>query len=199
MFDAENGLQVFHQLIGSITDPVVQMYRIASLANLDIEKEQEVLAAPTTLALMEKVHEVLLHEKNVNEVRREIAETAKHDIDKQQREHLLRQQKRAIEQALGEEGGGSEETAELREQLDESKPARSGAEGSRSRTEAAWPHVGECGRLSGRAQLSRADRRTAVEHAHRGRAGSASTRRKCSTKITTVSKTSKTGSSKASR
>ncbi len=117
MFDAENGLQVFHQLIGSITDPVVQMYRIASLANLDIEKEQEVLAAPTTLALMEKVHDVLLHEKNVNEVRREIAETAKHDIDKQQREHLLRQQKRAIEQALGEEGGGSEETVELREQL----------------------------------------------------------------------------------
>jgi len=117
MFDAENGLQVFHQLIGSITDPVVQMYRIASLANLDIEKEQEVLAASTTLALMEKVHEILLHEKNVNEVRREIAETAKHDIDKQQREHLLRQQKRAIEQALGEEGGGSEETAELREQL----------------------------------------------------------------------------------
>src|SRR5262249_30675312 len=77
MFDAENGLQVFQQLIGSIADPVVQMYRIASLANLDIEKEQEVLAAPTTLALMEKVHEVLLHEKNVNEVRREIAETAK--------------------------------------------------------------------------------------------------------------------------
>src|SRR5512147_240372 len=28
MFDSENGLQVFHQLIGSITDPVVQMYRI---------------------------------------------------------------------------------------------------------------------------------------------------------------------------
>jgi ATP-dependent Lon protease len=117
MFDSENGLQVFHQLIGSITDPVVQMYRIASLANLSIEKEQEVLAAPTTLALMEKVHDVLLHEKNVNEVRREIAESAKHDIDKQQREHVLRQQKRAIEQALGEEGGGSEETAELREQL----------------------------------------------------------------------------------
>jgi ATP-dependent Lon protease len=121
LFDAENGLQVFQQLIGSITDPIVQMYRIASLANLDVEKEQEVLAAPTTLALMEKIHDILLHEKSVNEVRREIAETAKHDIDKQQREHLLRQQKRAIEQALGEESGGSEETAELREQLAKAK------------------------------------------------------------------------------
>jgi ATP-dependent Lon protease len=122
IFDAENGLQVFQQLIGPITDPVVQMYRIASLVpNVDIEKEQEVLSAPTTLALMEKMHDILLHEKNVNEVRREIAESAKHDIDKQQREHLLRQQKRAIEQALGEEGGGSEETAELREQLAKAK------------------------------------------------------------------------------
>jgi ATP-dependent Lon protease len=117
LFDADNGVQVFQQLIGSITNPVVQMYRIASLAQLDVEKEQEVLAAPTVLALMEKVHEILLHEKTVNEVRREIADSAKHDIDRQQREHLLRQQKRAIEQALGEEGGHSEEIAELREQL----------------------------------------------------------------------------------
>jgi len=118
LFDAENGLQVFHQMIGSITDPIVQMYRIASVATQnDVDKEQEVLAAATTLALMEKVHDILLHEKTVSEVRREIADTAKHDIDRQQREHLLRQQKRAIEQALGEEGGGSEEIVELREQL----------------------------------------------------------------------------------
>jgi len=117
LFDAENGLQVFQQLIGSITDPVIQMYRMASVANLDVEREQEVLGAPTTLALMEKLHEVLLHELTVNEVRREIAEAAKHDIDKQQREHLLRQQKRAIEQALGEDGSAGEEVAELKEQL----------------------------------------------------------------------------------
>src|SRR5262249_47824014 len=50
LFDAENGLQVFHQMIGSITDPVVQMYRIASIATQnDVDKEQEVLAAGTTL------------------------------------------------------------------------------------------------------------------------------------------------------
>ncbi len=117
IFDAENGPQMFQQLIGTIADPVIQMYRMASLANLDVEREQEVLSAPTTLALMEKLHEILLHETTVNEVRREIAEQAKHDIDKQQREHLLRQQKRAIEQALGEDASASEEVAELKEQL----------------------------------------------------------------------------------
>ena len=117
LFDTENGPQMFQQLIGTISDPVIQMYRMASLANLDVEREQEVLAADTTLALMEKIHEILLHESTVNEVRREIAEQAKHDIDKQQREHLLRQQKRAIETALGEDASASEEIAELKEQL----------------------------------------------------------------------------------
>ena len=117
LYDAENGQQVFQQLIGSITDPVVQMYRMASVANLDVEREQDVLAAPTTLALMEKIHEILQHELSVNEVRREIADQAKQDMDKQQREHLLRQQKRAIEQALGEDGGATEEVAELKAQL----------------------------------------------------------------------------------
>jgi len=117
LFDAENGQQVFQQLIGTIADPVVQMYRMASVANLDVEREQDILAAPSTLALMEKIHEILQHELSVNQVRREIADQAKQDMDKQQREHLLRQQKRAIEQALGEDGGASEEVAELKSQL----------------------------------------------------------------------------------
>jgi ATP-dependent Lon protease len=101
LFDPDNGEQVFQQLIGNIDDPIVQMYRIASLANLDVEREQELLAADSCLGLMEKLHEILGRELNVNELRREIAEQAKLDMEKQQREHLLRQQKRAIEDALG--------------------------------------------------------------------------------------------------
>ena len=164
MFDAENGLQVFQQLIGSITDPVVQMYRIASLANLDIEKEQEVLAAPTTLALMEKVHDILLHEKNVNEVRREIAETG----ETRHRQAATRTPVAAAEArhrtSVGRRRRRQRRNRRTARTARESESARSGAEGSRSRTEAARPHVGERGRLSGRAQLSRIDRRVAVEY-----------------------------------
>jgi ATP-dependent Lon protease len=119
LFDPENGEQVFGQLIGSISDPVVQMYRMASLANLDLEHEQSILDADTTLILLQRLHETLNRELSVNELRREIAEQAKQDIDKQQREHLLRHQKRAIEQALGESDGNGEDLAELREQLKE--------------------------------------------------------------------------------
>jgi ATP-dependent Lon protease len=102
LLDTENGDQIYHQLVGSITNPITQMYRIASLANLSVEQRQSVLDASTTLDLMNALHEILLHELQVTELRRQIAEQARGDLDQQQREHVLRQQKRAIEHALGE-------------------------------------------------------------------------------------------------
>ena len=120
LYGGDDGDQIFQQLIGSINDPITQMYRIANLANITLEKEQAVLECESTKALMERVHDILRHESQVSELRRQIAEQARDDIDKQQREHLLRQQKRAIEQALGE-SGEDEDVAELRQQLEEAQ------------------------------------------------------------------------------
>ncbi len=120
LYDGDNGTQIYQQLVGHITDPVVQMYRIASLANLTIEQQQETLECDSTLHLMQAVNGLLSHELRVTELRREIAEQARDDIEKQQREHVLRQQKQAIEDALGE-GGEDEEVAELRRQIEEAK------------------------------------------------------------------------------
>ena len=120
LFDGENGKQIYQQLVGHITNPVVQMYRIASLANLGVEEQQATLECETTLALMQKVNSILTHELRVTELRREIAEQARDDIEKQQREHVLRQQKQAIEEALGE-GSEDEDIAELRADLKEAK------------------------------------------------------------------------------
>ncbi len=117
LFDRDNGGQIYQQLVGSLPDPITQMYRIASLANLELSTEQEVLECDSTLALMRKLHEVLNHELQVTELRRQIAEQAREDMDQQQREHVLRQQKRAIEQALGE-GDDDEEVRELKADLD---------------------------------------------------------------------------------
>ncbi len=117
LMDSENGDQIYQQLIGTLPDPVVQMYRIANLANLTVEQQQAVLAADDVRTLMEAVHGILTHEQQVAEVRRQIAEQARDDMEAQQREHVLRQQKRAIEHALGE----SEEDpdiAELKADLD---------------------------------------------------------------------------------
>ena len=120
LYDSENGGQIYQQLIGSIADPVTQMYRIASLANLELAQEQAVLACNSTRELMETVHELLQHEQQVTELRRQIAEQAREDMDQQQREHVLRQQKRAIEVALGE-GDDDEDIAELRQQLKDAR------------------------------------------------------------------------------
>ena len=121
IFDSDNGAQMYQQLVGSIPDPITQMYRIASLANAaSLEQQQQVLAAATPLALMELLHKLLRHEMQVTELRQEIAEQAHHDIEQQQREHVLRQQKRAIEQALGEEHD-DEDIAELKGQLEDAK------------------------------------------------------------------------------
>ncbi|MEE4282010.1 MAG: LON peptidase substrate-binding domain-containing protein, partial [Pseudomonadales bacterium] len=104
LYDSENGAQMYQQLVGHLKDPVIQMYRIASLANLSLEHEQAILDCQSTLALMQQVNGVLSHELRVTELRREIAEQARDDIEQQQREHVLRQQKQAIEHALGENG-----------------------------------------------------------------------------------------------
>ncbi len=120
LYGGGDGDQIYQQLIGSINDPITQMYRIANLANITLEQEQAVLECESTKELMERVHEILRHEVQVSELRRQIAEQARDDIDQQQREHLLRQQKRAIEQALGE-AGEDDDIAELRSQLLEAK------------------------------------------------------------------------------
>ncbi|MEM7079408.1 MAG: endopeptidase La [Pseudomonadota bacterium] len=116
LYDGDNGQQIYQQLIGHIKDPIIQMYRIASLANLNVDQEQSVLEADTSIDLLRLINGILTHELRVTELRREIAEQARDDIEKQQREHVLRQQKQAIEDALGE-GGEDEDVSELRNQL----------------------------------------------------------------------------------
>jgi ATP-dependent Lon protease len=121
LFDQENGSQIYQQLVGSLPDPISQMYRIASLANLELAQEQEVLECNTTRALMEELHKILRHERKVTELRRQIAEQTQEDMETQQREHLLRQQKRAIEHALGE-NDADEDIAELKAALEQARP-----------------------------------------------------------------------------
>lgn len=119
LYDTENGEQIFRQLIASITNPIAQMYRVASLANLTVTAEQEVLEQGNALALMEKIQSILVHEESVTQLRRQIAEKAGSDLEQQQREHVLRQQKSVIESALGE--SEEDDLAELKTLLEEAQ------------------------------------------------------------------------------
>ncbi|TVS16472.1 MAG: endopeptidase La [Gammaproteobacteria bacterium] len=115
VIDPRGGDQMFQQLVLSIRDPLAQHYRMASLANLDMARQQSVLEADSLVDVLKIMHEVLGHELEVNRLRREIADKASHDIERQQREAMLRQQKQTIEEALGDHDGDDLEM--LREQL----------------------------------------------------------------------------------
>ena len=118
LLDSENGDQIFAQFMGAHDNNVTRMYRIASFAqqSIELEDQQKILAIDSTTELLELMLEKLSHQASVMKLRHEIASKSRKDIDKQQREQMLRQQKRAIEQALGEDEG-DEDLAEIKEQL----------------------------------------------------------------------------------
>ena len=77
-------------------DPLQLAFMIGSLMNLDAGKEQSLLETPTRLEGLRMVHGWLSHEVDVLELRNKIANEARSEMSKEQREYVLRQQKRAI-------------------------------------------------------------------------------------------------------
>ncbi len=107
-------------------DPVTFAYRVASLLNITAEAEQTLLEAQTCADLLRKVFAALSHEIQILTLRNKIASDAQAEMGKTQREYILRQQLKAIQQELGEgeddEGGFAEikariEKAELPEHV----------------------------------------------------------------------------------
>ena len=64
------------------------------------------------------MHRYLMHEVQVLELRNKITTEARTEMSKEQKDYLLRQQMRAIQQELGEKGGEQAEAQQLRERLE---------------------------------------------------------------------------------
>ena len=86
--------------------------------SLDLEKEQKLLESDTRSDALRLMHTYLSHEVQVLELRNKINNDARTEMNKEQREYLLRQQMRAIQQELGEKGGEQAEVEQLREKLE---------------------------------------------------------------------------------
>lgn len=109
--------QVFKQFVGQYKNPITQMYRLATFAQqMTFKQAQEILEIDSTDKLMSFILTILKNEYSVTQLQREIQTQAREGLEQQQREHMLRQQKRAIEQALGEDEN-DDEIAELKEEL----------------------------------------------------------------------------------
>src|SRR4051812_22866548 len=100
-------------------EPVRLAYFLASILNLGSEQEQRMLEANTADELLRLAHTYLTRELEILQLRTKIASEAQSEMNKAQRDYVLRQQLKAIQKELGEdESGEAAEAAQLRERLD---------------------------------------------------------------------------------
>ncbi|HXF94372.1 MAG TPA: endopeptidase La [Nitrospiraceae bacterium] len=100
-------------------DPVALAYRIASFLNLTVEGEQQLLEAQTRADLLRGLYTTLSREIQIFQLREKIASEAQAKIGKTQREYILREQLKAIQQELGESDSEESEVAHLKKQIQE--------------------------------------------------------------------------------
>jgi ATP-dependent Lon protease len=103
----------------SQNDPVQLAYFLASVLDLGVETEQKMLESSTVDGLLTLTHAALARELEIMQIRSKIATEAQTEMDKSQRDYILRQQMKQIQKELGEdETGEKAEAAQLRERLD---------------------------------------------------------------------------------
>jgi ATP-dependent Lon protease len=99
-------------------DAVRLAYFLGSILNLGVDKEQQMLEANTADELLHLAHDFLAREVEIIRLRSKIATEAQSEMDKAQRDYVLRQQMKAIQKELGEGEAGEQADAEmLRERL----------------------------------------------------------------------------------
>ncbi|MCA1593792.1 MAG: endopeptidase La [Acidobacteria bacterium] len=111
--------EVRSAVLGS-NDPVQLTYFLASILNLGVEEEQRMIEADTVDELLQIAYSRLAREVEIMQLRTKIASEAQSEMNKAQRDYILRQQMKAIQKELGDEEGGERAESEmLRERLGE--------------------------------------------------------------------------------
>ena len=105
------------QAIENIESPPFLIHFIASNLQIEVEAKQAILGTELLVARAERVLDQLHEELQVLQLSEEIRSRVKTDVDEQQREYLLRQQMKAIQEELGEDSGPGE-VQELRERAE---------------------------------------------------------------------------------
>lgn len=98
-------------------NPATLAYRVASLLNLTVKEEQTLLESSSTIELLRSLYAFLSKEIQILQLRDKIASDTQAKIGKNQREYILREQLKAIQQELGEGDGEESEVAHLKKQI----------------------------------------------------------------------------------
>ena len=116
-----NAPQEIGRLLAANDDPLRLSYVLASMFSLDVVKTQALLEADSRVDALRLMHTYLAHELQVLELKNKIASDARSEMSKEQREYMLRQQLRAIQQELGEKNPEEAEVDQLRERLEKAE------------------------------------------------------------------------------
>jgi ATP-dependent Lon protease len=95
-------------MLSQVADPTVFLYMIASNIRLDMERGQEILAGDNMAIQMRTLLSVIQRELEVLELGQQIRQEAQSEMEKTQRDYYLRQQLKAIQKELGEDGEEAE-------------------------------------------------------------------------------------------
>ncbi|MGE5141514.1 MAG: endopeptidase La [Rudaea sp.] len=99
----------------NVEDPRQLVYMIATSLRIDIKDAQELLELDTVEEKMKKLDALMSKELEVLELGRKIQGQAQAEMEKSQREYILREQMRQIQKELGE---GNEQEREIKEYED---------------------------------------------------------------------------------
>ncbi len=105
----------------NIDEPRQLAYLIATNIRLDLQQRQEILVLDPVAEKLSRLLQVMNREVEVLELGRKIQGQARDQMQKAEREYLLRQQLSAIRKELGEEADEGSEIKSLREKIEQAK------------------------------------------------------------------------------
>jgi ATP-dependent Lon protease len=103
--------------INNMQDPLQVAYNIANLQRIEVSSAQALLEENSTSEKLKSLVAILTKESQVLDIGQKIQKEARDEIDKVQREYILREQMKAIQKELGEDDARSVENSEFREKI----------------------------------------------------------------------------------
>ena len=100
-------------------DPRRLSYLIASYVRMSIAERQTIIAEADVVAKLRKLNEVLHRELNVLQIGQQIQSQVQSEMNKTQREYVLREQMKAIQRELGEKNEQDVEADRLAQAIEE--------------------------------------------------------------------------------
>src|SRR5262249_32086653 len=108
-------------LLINTAEPIKLAYLIAMVLNIDTEQAMQLLMADNLHTLLQRIYEHLAREVQVLELRQKIAGETQVELDKAQRDYVLRHQLRETKKGVGKEHDKND-TERLRRRRAETDP-----------------------------------------------------------------------------